>query len=122
MQVFTNRGQKQKQTRTKYELSLLRKWVKKIAEYPATPDIRFLARYPVRYLAFRLAGYPAKSVSGASLAPGITKRPYRGEVQPVKHMESMPQLGGVKLGIFVLNLIKQREPEIKIKTEKRKLI
>ena len=33
--------------------------VKKIAGYPAPPDIR--------YPAFRIAGYPAKSVSGASL-------------------------------------------------------
>jgi hypothetical protein len=31
--------------------------------YPASPDIRPDIRYP----AFRLAGYPAKSVSGASL-------------------------------------------------------
>ena len=72
MQVFTNRGQKQKQTRTKYELSLLRKWVKKIAEYPATPDIRFLARYPVRYQALPWRS-PACEAHGIHAPAGWSK-------------------------------------------------
>ena len=64
-------GKQKKKGKVRFDLTSYRLRKKPDIRYPATPDIRYPAtpdiRPDIRYPAFGIAGYPAKSVSGASL-------------------------------------------------------